>query len=92
VSARYNAKTDIFSLGIVFCELACFAIPGQLGILPWLGSDMLANPEAMARWRARPQRMRDFVLALLAQVWNGFPGSTHTIHHIVVGAQRSADG
>jgi serine/threonine protein kinase len=68
---RYNGKTDIFSLGVMMCDLCCGATPQQLQLIPMrtffpLSAAALAGH--LRRWNARRQRIRDMVLLLVSSV------------------------
>jgi serine/threonine protein kinase len=66
---RFNEKTDIFSLGVVVCELLTGATPQQLDVIPRRATTPPTPAGARERWNSLSLRMREFILLLLDSVF-----------------------
>jgi serine/threonine protein kinase len=65
---RFNEKTDIYSLGVVVCELLTGATPQQLGVIPRRMTTQPTPAGAQERWTSLSQRIREFIMLLLDSV------------------------
>jgi serine/threonine protein kinase len=64
----YTQKTDIYSLGVIVCELATNAHPEQLHLAPPQMTTGDVPREALLRWNGLSQRLREFIQLLLTAV------------------------